>query len=101
MATATWSASARRRSATGARRSAKEDAMRRSKAGALIGALALSAAGGLALAQDTKKPETAGGHAGHIVVTPDDVQWTAGPGTIPAGTKMAVIEGDPSKPGLF
>ena len=75
--------------------------MKRSKTGWLIGALALSSAGALAVAQDAKKPDAAGGHAGHIVVTPDDVQWTAGPGSIPAGAKMALIEGDPTKPGLF
>jgi quercetin dioxygenase-like cupin family protein len=75
--------------------------MKRSRAGALVGALALSALAALALAQDAKKPEAAASHAGHIVVTPDDVKWSAGPGTIPAGTQMAVIEGDPSKPGLF
>ena len=75
--------------------------MKRTTAGALIGALALSTAAALALAQEARKPEAAGSHAGHIVVTPDDVKWTEGPGSIPAGAKMALIEGDPSKPALF
>lgn len=63
--------------------------------------LVVLTAGSLALAQEARKAQSAGAHAGHIVVTPDDVQWTGGPGSLPAGSKMAVIEGDPKNPGLF
>ncbi len=30
-----------------------------------------------------------------------DVQWKDGPASLPAGAKVAVLEGDPSKEGLF
>lgn len=36
-----------------------------------------------------------------IVVTPDATQWGPAPASLPAGAKLAVLEGDPSKPGLF
>jgi len=35
-----------------------------------------------------------------IAFTPDAVVWRAAPGTLPAGAKVAVLEGDPTKPGL-
>lgn len=34
----------------------------------------------------------------HILVKPADVKWGAGPATLPAGAKFAVIEGDPKAP---
>lgn len=34
----------------------------------------------------------------HILVKPADVKWGDGPATLPAGAKMAVIEGDPKAP---
>lgn len=37
----------------------------------------------------------------HIMVAPGDVKWMDGPATLPAGSKVAVIEGDPKNPGLF
>ena len=35
-----------------------------------------------------------------IVLTPDDLQWKNGPAALPA-TKLAILEGDPQKPGFF
>lgn len=35
-----------------------------------------------------------------IAVTPHDVAWKAGPPSLPAGTQAAVLEGDPTKPGI-
>jgi hypothetical protein len=32
---------------------------------------------------------------------PDEVQWGPAPPFLPAGAQIAVLEGDPSKPGLF
>jgi quercetin dioxygenase-like cupin family protein len=32
---------------------------------------------------------------------PDDIKWVDGPSSLPAGAKMAVLEGDPAKPGPF
>lgn len=34
----------------------------------------------------------------HLMVTPADVKWSDGPPSLPAGAKMAVIEGDPALP---
>ena len=36
-----------------------------------------------------------------IIVTPDTVQWGPGPASLPAGVQLAVLEGDPTKPGPF
>jgi quercetin dioxygenase-like cupin family protein len=36
-----------------------------------------------------------------VVVTPDATQWGPAPAILPAGAKAAVLDGDPSKPGLF
>lgn len=32
---------------------------------------------------------------------PAEIQWKSGPASLPPGAKMAVLEGDPSKEGLF
>jgi quercetin dioxygenase-like cupin family protein len=37
----------------------------------------------------------------HILVTPTEITWTDAPPVLPAGAKMAVIEGNPTEPGLF
>lgn len=81
----------------------KEEKMKQSMArvGSVGSLLAVLSAGSLALSQEAKKAETSGVHPGHIVVTPGDVQWIDGPGSLPAGSKMAVIEGDPKNAGLF
>ncbi|TCJ13605.1 DUF4437 domain-containing protein [Flaviaesturariibacter flavus] len=40
-------------------------------------------------------------HSGHVMVNSANVKWMAGPPFLPAGVKMAVLEGDPSKEGPF
>lgn len=37
----------------------------------------------------------------HAVFTPDQIEWKEGPNSLPAGSKVAVLEGDPAKAGLF
>jgi quercetin dioxygenase-like cupin family protein len=38
----------------------------------------------------------------HAVVKPStEIQWSAGPASLPPGAKAAVLEGDPSKDGMF
>lgn len=37
----------------------------------------------------------------HRIVSPQEVNWAAGPASIPAGSQAAVLYGDPSKEGLF
>ncbi|MBS0289542.1 MAG: cupin domain-containing protein [Proteobacteria bacterium] len=34
-------------------------------------------------------------------ITPHEINWIEGPNNLPSGTKMAVLEGDPSKFGPF
>lgn len=62
--------------------------------------LALGLSIGLAIsavAQGT--PTTGAQHA--ILVSPDQTTWKAGPPSLPAGAKFAVLEGDPKEEGLF
>jgi quercetin dioxygenase-like cupin family protein len=40
-------------------------------------------------------------HAGHTMVMPNDIKWTDAPPALPSGAKVAVIEGDPARAGLF
>ena len=37
----------------------------------------------------------------HVIVTPASLAWTDGPPSLPAGSKVAVMAGDPTKAGLF
>lgn len=37
----------------------------------------------------------------HIMVTPEDIKWQNGPGSLPPGAMFQVIEGDVTKKGLF
>jgi hypothetical protein len=37
----------------------------------------------------------------HTMFAPADIQWTDAPPALPAGAKVAVLEGDPAKPGYF
>lgn len=37
----------------------------------------------------------------HKIFTPSDLKWMDGPPFLPAGVKLAVLEGDPSKAGPF
>jgi hypothetical protein len=37
----------------------------------------------------------------HVLVTPGNVTWSAGPPSLPPGAQAAVLEGDPAKPGPF
>ena len=37
----------------------------------------------------------------HAVHRAADIQWQAGPASLPAGTQFALLEGDPSKAGYF
>lgn len=39
--------------------------------------------------------------AEHRTITPSEVKWTEPPPSLPKGSSVAVLYGDPSKPGLF
>jgi quercetin dioxygenase-like cupin family protein len=50
-------------------------------------------------AQAQEKASPAPSHS-IVALTPDAVEWIAPP-ALPAGAKLAVLQGDPSQPGLF
>jgi hypothetical protein len=37
----------------------------------------------------------------HIMMTADDLNWVEGPASLPTGTKVAILEGNPTKEGPF
>jgi hypothetical protein len=52
-------------------------------------------------ASPTFGAETHGMPPDHGVFTPANIQWGEVPPVLPAGAKMAVLKGDPSKEGIF
>lgn len=61
-----------------------------------------STSGERAPKQEAQPKEALSKTAGHGgMFTPQDVGWKEGPPTLPPGAKLAVLEGDPSKPGPF
>jgi hypothetical protein len=50
-----------------------------------------------AKAMKTAKPAT----GGHVLLTPGDLKWGPAPPVLPAGAQVAVLDGDPFKPGFF
>lgn len=65
--------------------------------------LALAAATSLSMAQSgqegTGRAAATGAQADHIMVTPDQLKWGPGPPSLPPGSQIALLEGDPSKAG--
>lgn len=60
----------------------------------------------LAIAKENKKDSSqpsskVAATAEHKMFAPSDIKWMDGPPFLPAGAKLAVLEGDPSKPGPF
>ena len=37
---------------------------------------------------------------GHVMFTPQRIQWQAGPASLPAGAQIAVLDGDPAQAGV-
>jgi len=46
------------------------------------------------------KPAPAAPAAKHVLMTPGDMKWGPAPPGLPAGAQLAVLDGDPSKPGV-
>jgi quercetin dioxygenase-like cupin family protein len=57
-------------------------------------AVAIAALLGLAAQDDAKVPD-------HQFTAPDDMKWVDAPPSLPPGAKVAIIEGNPAKPGPF
>jgi quercetin dioxygenase-like cupin family protein len=73
---------------------------------ALILAGAIGALSSLALAKENKKDSSQPSSkvvatAEHKIFAPADIKWVDAPPSLPSGAKMAVLEGDPTKPGPF
>ena len=47
------------------------------------------------------KKSTAAKKPAHVILNPGDIHWVDSPPSLPPGAKMAVLEGDPGKPGTF
>jgi hypothetical protein len=79
----------------------KEDSMKRvNMRAALALATALTVAPGF-MAQSQQKMAAHDSHAGHIMLTPDELKWGDVPPALPPGAKIAVLQGDPFKAGLY
>jgi quercetin dioxygenase-like cupin family protein len=52
-------------------------------------------------AQEPAAGITDAGPDHHLVYSPADVEWQAGPGSFEPGAEFTVLEGDPSEPGVF
>lgn len=52
-------------------------------------------------AQDKVTPAGAPDKPHAIVATPEGIKWAPAPAILPAGAKIAVLEGDPGKAGAF
>jgi quercetin dioxygenase-like cupin family protein len=61
----------------------------------LILATVLTAIVAAAFGQEATKP------ADHGLFTPGDIKWMNAPNALPAGAKLAVLEGNPFNPGLY
>lgn len=70
-------------------------------AAGVIAATSTSAVG----AQDAAKKQTPAKPnapaAAHVIMTPDKIQWGPAPPSLPPGAQAALLDGDPSKAGLF
>lgn len=60
--------------------------------------LALVGFAAVAVRAEEKKPAAAVGATmtAHVMITPPEVKWSDGPASLPAGAKIAVVEGDPA-----
>jgi quercetin dioxygenase-like cupin family protein len=65
----------------------------------LLCAVALSFCAVVLMADDASSDRDSMDH--HVIVTPDQIKWSAAPAGQPAGAKVGALEGDPGKPGPF
>ena len=73
---------------------------------ALILVGAVGALSSLAIAKEKEKESSqpsskVAATAEHKMFAPADIKWVDGPPSLPPGAKLAVLEGDPAKPGPF
>jgi quercetin dioxygenase-like cupin family protein len=51
--------------------------------------------------QASGAPKAAPAAAAHVMLGPDEMKWGPAPPSLPPGAQAAVLDGDPTKPGLF
>ena len=51
--------------------------------------------------EKAKSKEPAAASSEHIMIAPGDLKWSDAPPSLPAGAKIAVLQGDPGKAGPF
>lgn len=61
--------------------------------------LGLCAASTLSAQTPSKTPRAA--TSAHVMLAPGDLKWGPAPPVLPAGAQVAVLDGDPFKPGYF
>src|SRR5262249_13601652 len=66
---------------------------------AIVAAMALAFWTGSATGDEKDKPH--GSDKDHVMVRPDDVKWGPAPPGLPPGAQVAVLSGDPGKPGPY
>jgi quercetin dioxygenase-like cupin family protein len=71
--------------------------MRRSAVRSVLVPLSLALSASIAAAQGTPTAEPA--HA--VMILPDQENWSPAPPSLPAGAKVAVLDGDPKQKGAF
>jgi quercetin dioxygenase-like cupin family protein len=62
--------------------------------------VALALSGAAQTPAKAQKPH-APSPAAHVLLTPGDIKWGPAPPVLPAGAQVAVLDGDPFKPGFF
>jgi len=65
----------------------------------LVASVAVLAITDLAAAKEKKTTASAGHDA--VMLTPDQLKWGDAPPALPKGAQLAVLQGDPSKKGMF
>lgn len=64
-------------------------------------ATALMFVSGVFAAEEKAKAKEPAASAEHVMFAAAELKWSDGPPSLPAGAKIAVLEGDPKKEGLF
>jgi quercetin dioxygenase-like cupin family protein len=65
------------------------------------GGLVLAAVALVFAAEEKKSGSKSAATSEHKFITQSELQWADAPAGLPPGAKMAVLDGDPTKPGLF
>ena len=68
---------------------------------AIVTLIAITALAGSALAQNQQDKQAVAADQGFFVHKPEQLKWQPAPAALPPGAQVAVLRGDPTKPGIF